>query len=343
MAVLGVEPTELRVRLPDLADVLRLRTAVAAYLAIDLDIARPKALLSSDNLRTCVDGVRRARQVAKPRRFTSFRLSAAGSDSPELLRFRTELERLTGLPDDPEDGDMLLRLRRSPTSTDEGSGGPTPTAGWQLLVRLTPRPLSARPWRVANYPGALNATIAAAMIATTEPSPEDRFIDLMCGSGTLVVERLSRGKPLRLAACDISPEALDAARANQRAAKLRGKVEYILSDARRLTREPTETVREPDDPAGAGPFDEQSFDRLVVNLPWGELTGSHETNEELYPDVLREARRLATADARFCVLTHDIRRFERSLETAGCWSVGETWRFFQKGHRPKLYLLAPLG
>lgn len=288
---------------------------------VELDVRRPKGLLSPDKLRACVEAVRRAQQVAKPARFRSFRLSAAGSDSPELLRFRAEVEKLANLPDDPESGDMLLRLRHSPV---DGDGPP----GWELLVRLTPRPLSARPWRVANYPGALNATIAAAMISTTRPSPDDRFVDLMCGSGTLVIERLARGRPRRLVACDISSEALDAAQANQRAAKLRGRVDYIPADARTL-------ANHPDHPDLAG-----GFDRLVANLPWGELTGSHIANEELYPAILREARRLATDDATFSVLTHDIRRFERSLDEAGGWMVTDSWRFFQKGHRPKLYRLA---
>lgn len=351
--IVASEPTEVRVEVDDPVPLLGLRTVVAGYAAVDLDIRRPRALLSPDHLHSCLGAIAAARRTAKPARFASFRLSAAGSDSPELQRFRAEIERQTGLRDDPIEGDMLVRLRRSPGDTPAPrppQHRPTPPQGrspggedepadpsastWQLLVRLTPRPLSARPWRVANYPGALNATIAAAVVATTDPTPQDRFIDLMCGSGTLVIERLARGRPARLAAVDISDEALEATRANQRAAKFRGKVELLQEDARELAG-PLGRL------APAGDV-EPGFDRLVVNLPWGELVGDHATNSELYRAVLREASALAASDATLCVLTHDIRRFERCLADVGIWAVEDTWRFFQKGHRPKLYRLVQL-
>lgn len=311
--VVGIEPTEIRIDVDDPARTLDLRTVVAAYLSIELDIRRPRALLSPDVLRSCTQAIDAARHIAKPQRFGSFRLSAAGSDSAELRRFRRQIEDHTDLADDPDNGEMLLRLRRSRSAST--------SPGWELLARLTPRPLSARSWRVANYPGALNATIAAAMVALTEPSPEDEVVDLMCGSGTLVIERLARGAPRRLVACDIAADALDAARANQRAARLRGKVDYLLADARVL-------------------FEHVGgFDKLLVNLPWGELVGEHMANEELYPEVLQSAQRMARRKAVFLVLTHDIRRFERALDDVGGWLVTETWRVFQKGHRPKLYRL----
>lgn len=309
----AAEPTEIRVEIDDPARLLELRTVVAAYLSVELDVRRPRGILSPDVLRTCLDAIAAARRIAKPRRFGSFRLSAAGSASQELLRLRGEIEHRTGLADDPDAGELLLRLRRSPA--------PSTSRGWNLLIRLTPRPLSARSWRVARYPGALNATIAAAMVDLTEPAPDDDFVDLMCGSGTLVIERLAWGSPRRIVACDIAPEALRAARDNQRASKLHGTIEFVQADARCLD----EHVR--------------GFNKLVVNLPWGELVGDHAANEELYPAVLRAAQRLARERAVFAVLTHDIRRFERCLGEVEGWVVDDSWRVFQKGHRPKLYRL----
>ena len=66
--------------------------------------------------------------------------------------------------------------RRLPTSAGSGraatsswpSAAPT-DEGWEALVRLTPRPLSARPWRVCNLPGALDATAAHAMARLSAP------------------------------------------------------------------------------------------------------------------------------------------------------------------------------
>jgi tRNA (guanine6-N2)-methyltransferase len=149
----------------------------------------------------------------------------------------------------------------------------------------------------------------------------------MCGSGTLVVERLAAGPSDHIVACDIAPEALDAARANQRTAKLKGRVDYVLGDARALG------SLLPAERSAAG------FNRLVVNLPWGELVGDHGENDLLYPDVLAEGARLARPDAVLCALTQDIRRFDRALQQVGAWDVDSTWRLFAKGHRPCLYRL----
>jgi hypothetical protein len=55
------------------------------------------------------------------------RLSAPGRDSAALRRLRAALARRSGLADDPEDGELLLRIRRA-----RGA------AGWDLLTRLPP-------------------------------------------------------------------------------------------------------------------------------------------------------------------------------------------------------------
>src|SRR6266540_4222387 len=49
-------------------------------------------------------------------------------------RPRAELTERTGLPEDPDDGELYLRIRRARQPAD----------GWEALVRLSPRPLSAR-------------------------------------------------------------------------------------------------------------------------------------------------------------------------------------------------------
>ena len=67
--------------------------------------------------------------------------------------------------------------------------------------------------------------------------------------------------------------------------------------------------------------------------------GSHDENETLYPALLRGAAAVAAPGARFGVLTHDVRRFEAVLRADSAWVLDGSWRFFQKGHHPRLYLL----
>lgn len=277
------------------------RTVVAAYESLVFEVARPRTLLSPEHVARIAAHIK-----ALPSKFASFRLSAAGSDSPELTRFRDAIADATGLVDDADDGELLIRLRKA-------KGG-----GWEVLLRLTPRPLSTRAWRTERYEGGLNATIAAAIIQATNPSPEDRFVDLMCGSGTLLIERLAF--PSReMVGLDIDANAIAITKTHLRNAAIRGaKVDLRADDVRNSV--------------GA-------FDKLVVNPPWGTSVGSHDENLTLYPEVLQAAARIRAPGATLCVLTHEIRVFESSLEAQSDWRVVDEHRFFQKGHWPRLYVL----
>lgn len=315
----SVGPTEIVVVVPEgahddesatLREVRGLRTPVAAYLALGFPIRRPRELLASENLARITAAIATIRRVRPRLAFSSFRFGAAGADSTEFVRLAGELSEATGLAYDPVEGDLLIRVRPAPSGT-----------GWEVLPRITPRPLSARAWRVADYPGAVNATIAAAVVEAMEPRPEDRFVDLMCGSGTLLVERLARGPAARLVGVDVNPAAIAAAQANQRAARYKGRIDWVTADVL--------TWSDPD----------ASFTSLVVNPPWGELVGDHDDNDRLYAGMLAAAYRLSAPHARLGVLTHDIRRFERILAGQDQWVGGEGIRFFQKGHHPRLYLL----
>ena len=308
-AIVDEQPTELLVTVErdDLPRLRDLRCAVAAYLVLRVDVSRPRGLLSPDRLRDIGDAWRAVRAG----RFTSFRLSAAGSDSDDLMRFRQALAATLELPEDVEDGDLLVRLRRSRVER-----------GWEVLLRLTPRPLSARAWRTERFAGGLNATIAAAVVRALGPAPTDAFVDLMCGSGTLVLERLAAGPAARVVGIDNDPAALAATSVHLRNARHRGvRVELLEADATAL-----------DDGTGR-------FDALVANPPWGTLVGSHDENDALYPALLRGAAAVAAPGARFGVLTHDVRRFETVLRADPSWTLEQSWRFFQKGHHPRLYRL----
>ena len=297
----------------------RLRTAVAVFLVSHFDIARPKALLGDQNARClgeAIDDVR-ARSSAS---FSSFRLNAAGRDSSVFVRLAGELETRTGLVHDAEDGDLVIRVRPSQVEA----------SGWDVLLRTTPRPLSARPWRVANYRGALNATIAAAMVELSQPTPDDRVFNPMCGSGTLLIERLARNTPRRICGCDIDATALDATTENLAAttfaSRVRDAVELSSDDATSMPHVPDDT-----------------FDRVLVDLPWGTLVGNHEDNASMYPAFLDELARVTTSDARAVALTHEIKLFERLLDGHPEWTVAEQHRFFQKGHHPRAFVLERTG
>ena len=273
----------------DRRDALHLRTAYAAYAVATFDVRAPKALLGDANLKTITKLVG---DVARSQPFTAVRIGAAGADSPVMRRIGDELATAARLPHDPAHGDLLVRIIRS--GREDG--------GWQVLVRLTPRPLSNRPWHVAGFEGAIDASVAAAMVRLTDPRPDDVFLDPTSGSNTIVLERRHHG-PARLAlGSDLSADA----RAEVRA------------DASRL------------------PLADATVTALAANPPWNHR---FEADENLHAALLAEAGRVATLEARFVVLTHDIRRFERALRDQHRWQVQQQLKLDLRGHHPRLYVL----
>ena len=298
-----------------LSEVRRLTTAVAAFIVLHFDVPRPKSLTSGDHLRRIVEAVYASLRVAGS---STFRFEAAGSDSTVFARLASEINVATGLKHDDKEGELVIRVRRGAARGNDGARSDGPDPGWDVLVRVGNRPLSARPWRVADYPGAVNATIAAAMVRLAGVDPEDRVANLMCGSGTLLIERLLAGPAAAATGIDLSPEAIEASRANLEAASLQRKATL-------------ETV----DIAAA----EGTYDLLLADPPWGTIHGSHATNAELHATLLREAHRLAAPGARLVVLTHEIKVMERCLRETDLWAVRSETRVFAKGHHPRIYLL----
>lgn len=304
-----VTPTELTLRTDDLDGVRGLRRVVAASSGLTVTARRPRELLETSvqqRLGELYEDIGRQR----PRqRFHGLRLEAAGSDTPDMRRLAEAIAELAGLPV-AEDGDLVVRVRR---------GAPQHT--WQVLLRTTPRPLSARSWRTVNYPGAVNATIAATVMDLLEVGEEDSLLDMTCGSGTFLVEQLHDVVPARAVGVDLDADAIHAAEQHQRAARRKGRIDWVVGDVLTTELEP-------------------GFTRLVTNPPWGELHGEHETNEELLARLVDRAAELAAPQARLGVLTHEITRMHRVLERPESpWRPVGEHRFFQKGHHPRLFVL----
>ncbi|NTW98147.1 MAG: methyltransferase domain-containing protein, partial [Oscillochloris sp.] len=209
-----------------------------------------------------------------------------------------------------EDGDLLLRLRRA-------AGG----EGWELLVRLSPRPLATRPWRVCNREGALNGAVAHAMALLTAPGPDDRFLNIGCGSGSLLIERLLLGPARRAIGCDIDPSALGCSKANLAAAGLTARCELHHWDATRL------------------PLHDSSVDAICADLPFGHLVGSHSENLKLYPALLAEAARVARPGAHCVLLSHEVNLMDRLLDRRSEWSLHSAIRINLGGLHPRIYVL----
>lgn len=263
----------------------RLRTAVAVYAVQTFDVPRPKALLGQQNFSRIVAQVTEIMALFPPGTFASVRVSGAGSASPVFQRLKSGLAEQFGLTVAEAQADLHVAVRPAAA----------PAGDWQVLVRTSPRPLSTRSWRVCDLPGALNATIAHVMDRLAQPRRDERFLNLACGSGTLLIERLALGSLGRAVGVDIDPAALGCAAANLGAAGDTDRAEILQADATCL------------------PFPSAAFDTIVADLPYGMLMGTKRENVEFYPAVLAEAARVATRGARFVVITASKRLLDASI------------------------------
>lgn len=295
----------------DLGALFAPRTILAVNLVAHFPVPRPRALLGDQHFRALLAAIATVRGLLPPESYRTLYLSAAGAESATLLRLKEELARGAGLIVTAPEGDLQLRLRRPP------GGG----AGWEALLRLSPRPLGARPWRVCNLEGALNATVARAMAILGEPRPDDVFLNLACGSGSLLIERAAQAPAGRIIGCDTSAAALACAGENIAAAGFAGAIETYGWDARALMLPPA------------------SVDALCADLPFGHLVGSHAENILLYPDILREAARVARPGAPFVLITHEVRLMEALLARSTTWAMEEVRRVALGGLHPRIFVL----
>lgn len=287
---------------------LGLRTAQAVYSREQFDVPRPKALLGNTNLPRLLAQFERTRQLTTEHSYATFYLAAAGSESSVMQRIKGEIAQATGLSSTDEKGDLWLRIR------------PGFDGGWDTLVRLSPRPLVTRGWRVCNFEGALNAATAHAMIRLTQPQADDVFVNLGCGSGTLLIERRSYGRTKLAVGLDYDRVALNCARANLAASGHRD-VALQLADI-------TST-----------PLASRCASALCADLPFGQLSGSHQENLRIYPPMLSEAARIARRQARFVVITHEVKLIESLLAKSSEWQTDRMIRVNLRGLHPRIYVL----
>ncbi len=161
-------------------------------------------------------------------------------------------------------------------------------------IRISDASLRYRTYRVTSLPAALKPTIARAMVRLSDPRQDDVFLDPMCGSGTIIIERALAGRYRLLLGGDLAIEAVQATRDN--IGPRYQPVEIQCWDARTL------------------PLEEDSVSAIVCNLPFGKQIGSMEGNQTLYPALLTEWARVLQPGGSMVLLTSERALLRRALE-----------------------------
>ncbi len=288
----------------------RLRSAVAIYSTQTYLIPRPKAFMGDQIFRQLTAQIAQALSAQPAGTFHSLIIAAAGAESSVMQRLKTELAAAVSLVPASENGDLLVRIRKSPVQPLE----------WEVLVRLSPRPLTTRYWRICDAPGALNAAIAHVMARLATPH-DGLLCNLTSGTATIAIEHVLKRPAARALAIDLDADMHGCALQNIDAAHVGSQITLIQGDAARL------------------PLADNSIDALCADLPFGHHTGSHDENVRMYPTILNEAGRIARPGARCVLLTHELRLMDRLLKENRTWSLQHDIPITLRGLHPHIYVL----
>ena len=292
-----------------------LRTVTAVHRVESFAVPRPRALLGHQHLTRLLGVIHFVLDARPDGAFRTFRITAAGAGSGVYSRLRQEIADATG--QEPSDGAANLQIAVRRAAADDG--------GWQVLIRTSPMPLSARRWRVCDMPGALNATVASVMASLVRPRPNERVLNLYCGSGTLMIERLGLGAAGSVTGVDISPDALHCADANLRAAGHRASVSLLQEDCANIS------------------LPDASIDTITADLPFGMLQDGSGDIALLYRSALAESARVATRNGSLVAITTRRRAMLSAIEEVSHWNLANEIPVsipHRRGYiKPHIYLL----
>ncbi|CAL1159329.1 unnamed protein product, partial [Cladocopium goreaui] len=164
-----------------------------------------------------------------------------------------------------------------------------------LVGLLLMRQLKSRP--VYSSSTGLHPNVAWAMLNAAEVLPGEVLLDPMCGTGMLLTEAPMHCHVL---GADISPDMISRAAAHFRSLQ-HPHWSLLRADVRHL------------------PLPDASVDVVVCDLPFGRQFGTVEANRLLYPQALKEIRRVTRASGR-CVLLTSLENRETLMS-----AVGESW------------------
>lgn len=237
----------------------------------------------------------------QPKAFKTFKISCAGADSPEVKDISKYIESEYKLKQNLG-ADLKINIAKVNNL-------------WEIGVQLTPRPLSVRDYRVSNMSGAMDPTIAYALNSLCEIENKKTYLNVFCGSATLLIEAGLSFKNLnKLVGFDNSKTNLSMAYKNIISAGLIKKIQLFEKDIFSFPQM-------------------GEFDVIVADLPFGMKISKNENLDKLYRAFLDYSARALDVNGTLGVYTSEVKTFQQAMNDSE----------FEVTNRLKLKLITNIG
>ncbi|MBK7893880.1 MAG: hypothetical protein WAS33_30040 [Candidatus Promineifilaceae bacterium] len=190
-------------------------------------------------------------------------------------------------------------------------------------IRLTDRTTRHRFNKPVELKAALRPSVAAAMIHLTQPEDGDIFLDPMCGSGTLLMERRYAGAYDQMLGADI-------VYSHGRA---------TLKNVEALRKEPPTNFQVLHADAAKLPIAAGSVSKVATNLPFGKQIGSPKALKKLYPAFFGELERVLGENGRAIVLSSEYDLVKESVRKCPKLEILTGYSVAVLGQWGRIYIL----
>jgi len=275
------------------------------------DLRQLHEQLAKTHVEPCIDALRPA--GVYPKRVMTFTATCS-------LRGRRDYRRL----------DALQSLERALLESSGGKLRPVRSSPdlrlWlhlsdeqaRLCLALTKKPVGLRD-RAVSLPTSLPGPVAYAMAALTRPRSSDIFVDPVCGSGSIALERAENWRYRHLVAGDVDGNAVSATRINF-GPRHRPR-EFLQWDAVAL------------------PLRSASVDAMACNPPHGVQMRPIEGLGPLYGGLLAEAARVLKPHTTLTFLTPERDLTDQILAKVRTLRIEHCFVIDLLGQRPYFYVL----
>ena len=214
-------------------------------------------------------------------KFKTFKITCAGSDSPNVRSIAEYIQKTYGLIEKDE-ADMKIHIIKT---------GRT----WEIGGQITPKPLSFRDYKIKHMSGAMDPTIAYAMNSLSRLGNANFYLNIFSGSATLLIEAGQCYPDLKqLVGFDNNKENISLAIQNIKKA---GLIKRIQLKEKNIFDKP----------------DLGKFDVVTSDLPFGMSISKNENLENLYRCFVEYCQETLNPGGRLAVYTSEHKMLKKII------------------------------